>query len=146
MNYELRDASEEDRSWLDQLRRAVYFDLMVETFGRFEEDRHQRHCEACWDQGNIQVVWVQQEPIGMLQVIECASTIELGEIQIGPEHQGKGIGSALLRDVIDRSRSAGKSLSLSVALKNLKARKLYERLGFSVSGRSNTHFHMRYQL
>jgi len=144
VNYKLRDATEEDRPWLDQLRRGVYFDLMVDTFGHFEEERHQRHCEECWNQGNIQIVCVERESIGMLQVAEGASTIELCEIQILPDHQGNGIGSALLRDVIDRSRSTGKNLVLSVALKNMKARSLYERLGFGVTGRSDTHIHMQY--
>lgn len=145
MSYKLREATEEDRSWLDQLRRAVYFDLVVETFGRFEEGRHRRHCEDCWNQGNIQIVWVEQEPVGMIQVIEGGSTIELCEIQIVPERQGNEIGSAILHDLIDRSLRDGKRLVLSVALKNRKARSLYERLGFGVTGRSDTHFQMQHQ-
>jgi ribosomal protein S18 acetylase RimI-like enzyme len=144
MTYQLRAATEKDQSWLDDLRRVVYFDLMVDTFGQFEEDRHQRHCEDCWDQGNIQIVQVERVSAGMLQVIEGNSSIELCEIQIDPAQQGRGIGTTLLLDLISQADKARKDLVLSVALKNLRARQLYERLGFVVTRCGDTHHHMQY--
>ncbi len=54
MRYELQIATEGDKPWLDDLRRAVYKELVLSTFGRFEEERYQRHCEECLEQGNDQ--------------------------------------------------------------------------------------------
>lgn len=59
-----------------------------------------------------------------------------------PTHQNLGIGTRVLKDIIWRSTRAKKDLRLSVGLKNQKARRLYERLGFVVETVSETHYHM----
>lgn len=78
----------------------------------------------------------------MIQLHEHADRLEIGEIQIQPPHQGRGIGSRLLRDVQVRAHAQGKKVTLSTGLKNLRAVRLYERLGFQHASRSETHFHM----
>src|SRR6185312_11319526 len=53
-------------------------------------------------------------------------------------HRRQGVGSALLSEVIDRARSRGiPGISLSVADGN-GARRLYDRAGFAVVGRSGS--------
>ncbi|MFF1572017.1 GNAT family N-acetyltransferase [Leifsonia sp. NPDC058292] len=53
-------------------------------------------------------------------------------------HRGEGIGEALLAELIDRARSRGiPGISLSVADGN-RARRLYDRAGFEVVGRSGS--------
>jgi hypothetical protein len=47
MQYELRPATEADRAWLDDLRREVYYDLILSNFGEFDEERHRRHSRGC---------------------------------------------------------------------------------------------------
>lgn len=144
MRYELQPATEGDKPWLDALRREAYAELVVSTFGRFEEERHQRHCRECWERGNISIVTMDGTRVGMIQLVEGTESIELREIQVHPDHQGKQLGQALIRDIIGRSMACGKSLVLSTGLKNLRAKTLYERLGFTVTGQSDTHFHMRF--
>ncbi len=144
MRYELQIATEDDKSWLDDLRRAVYKEIVVSTFGRFEEERHQRHCEECWERGNINIVRIDGTSVGMIQLAEGADSIELCEIQLHPNHQGKQLGQTLVRDVIHRSIASDKKLVLSTGLKNVRAKAFYERLGFRVTGQSDTHFHMRF--
>lgn len=80
----------------------------------------------------------------MLQLSESGDHVEVGEIQIRPEHQGAGIGTQLLRDVIDRAMQRGKDVVLSTGLMNLGAARLYMRLGFQEAGRSETHIHFAY--
>ena len=143
MSHQRRAATEADRTWLEDLRRAAYFDLMVETFGSFEEDRHRRHCDECWHQGHIDIVLVDGSPVGMLQLFDDGARIEVGEIQIDPAHQGGGLGSRLLTEVIEHAEASGRELVLSVALKNLRAKALYERLGFRTTGRNDSHHHMQ---
>jgi ribosomal protein S18 acetylase RimI-like enzyme len=49
-----------------------------------------------------------------------------------PEHQGRGIGTALLREFINSAHEKGVSATLEVLKANEPARRLYERLGFTV--------------
>ena len=70
------------------------------------------------------------EPIGRLYVARWEDEIRIMDIALLPEHRGHGIGTALLRALLDEAAEAGKRLSIHVELNN-PARRLYERLGFA---------------
>ncbi len=139
MNYQLVGATEDDRQWIEQLRRSVYLDLFFATWGNWDEARHLRHCSECWDQGNIFCVEVGGVRVGMIQLFDRSDAIEVGEIQITPSYQGRGIGSTLLRDTVSKAQACGKKVSLATGLKNHRAFSLYRRLGFDHTGQTDTH-------
>ena len=56
---------------------------------------------------------------------------DLIQIQLAPSLQGQGFGAQIIQSVISEARDAGASLKLDV-LKVNPARRLYERLGFTV--------------
>ncbi|KWV46307.1 GCN5 family acetyltransferase [Bradyrhizobium macuxiense] len=51
------------------------------------------------------------------------------DIALLPAHRGKGLGEALLRDLLDEAAAAGKPVAIHVE-KNNPAMRLYRRLGF----------------
>lgn len=63
------------------------------------------------------------------------------EIQLLPEFQGHGIGTALLQRELRFADARGLPVRLQVLREN-RARTLYERLGFRVCGETDTHFLM----
>ena len=65
----------------------------------------------------------------------------LGQIYILPHHQNKGYGTDLIRDVISEAELQGKTVKLQV-LKTNPARKLYDRLGFLVTGTNGPSYMM----
>ncbi len=140
--YTLTDISLKDTAWLDTLRRDVYQELFQLTWGGWDEARHQRHFAACLEQGRISIIHVDQTPVGMLQLFENDAELEIAEIQVSLSQQNLGIGTQLLQDIIARGALARKEVRLRVGLHNLKARRLYERLGFVVELTSATHHHM----
>jgi ribosomal protein S18 acetylase RimI-like enzyme len=75
----------------------------------------------------------------MIQLLETPDTVEVGEIQIEPNHQNQRIGSRVLRDTIARAHEQSKRVVLSVALKNDRSYRLYQRLGFQQVGQTETH-------
>jgi ribosomal protein S18 acetylase RimI-like enzyme len=75
----------------------------------------------------------------MIQLFDQPDAIGIGEIQIQPSYQNRGIGTRLLRDTINRAHEQHKKVSLSVALKNERAYRLYERLGFQKVAQNDTH-------
>jgi ribosomal protein S18 acetylase RimI-like enzyme len=139
VNYQLVAAAQDDQQWLEQLRRSVYRDLFFATWGQWDEARHLRHCSECWDRGSIFRVEVDGARVGMIQLFEHADAIEVGEIQIAPRYQGRGIGSLLLRDTVRKAQARGKKVSLATGLKNHRAFSLYRRLGFDHVGQTETH-------
>ena len=146
MKYSLRNSQIQDRAWLESLRREVYKDLFEQTWGGWDEERHQRHFSACWERGDIQIVEVANSPVGMLQMFETDNNIEIDEIQISLARQGHGLGAKILSDIIKKAQKVSKNVVLSTGLKNSGALKLYKNLGFKETERSETHVHMVYEI
>lgn len=144
--YELVPALIEDKAWLERLRRDVYQGLFKATFGGWDEVRHARQFGDCWERGRVSIVKVDGARVGMIQLFEEADAVEVGEIQIQPSHQSQGIGSRILKDTIARAHKQRKKVILSVGLKNDRALRLYQRLGFQKVAQSETHNHMVFDL
>lgn len=70
--------------------------------------------------------------IGRLRLVETDNILFIGGIQLLPDHQGCGLGSSILCALISRACKLNKSLRLEVQKSNIKAKKLYLRLGFTV--------------
>ena len=139
MIYQLVPASIEDEAWLEQLRRDVYQELFMATFGGWDEARHSRHFSECLQRGGISIIEVDGGRVGMIQMFDQPDAVEVGEIQIQPSYQKQGIGSRVLKEVIARAHEQRKKVLLSVALKNEGAYRLYQRLGFQKVGNNDTH-------
>lgn len=144
MQYRLIRAKPGDQRWLDQLRRTVYRELFIDTFGSWDEARHVRHTTECWDRGQISIIQVDGERVGMIQILDQPPFIEIGELQIQPSYQGLGIGGRILGDVVQQAHKRGKTVTLSVALKNERAMGFYRRCGFTQVGQDETHNKLQY--
>jgi ribosomal protein S18 acetylase RimI-like enzyme len=82
-----------------------------------------------------EIIELNGRPIGLLKVIRSPTEWRVSQIQLLPEHQGKGIGTRLLQEVLDSARASGLAVNLS-ALKINPAVRLYRRLGFTTETES----------
>ncbi|MEP1061210.1 GNAT family N-acetyltransferase [Stenomitos frigidus AS-A4] len=80
--------------------------------------------------------------IGRVEVDDKKDRVHIGNIQILPEHQSKGIGSLIILKIIRQAQRQEQPVTLQV-LKVNPARQLYEQLGFVVEGEDDTHFKMK---
>lgn len=138
MQYSTRNITEHDKSWLDKLRRDVYRDLFFATWGGWDEERHNRHFASCWNAGNIKIIELDTESIGMVQIFHQNDQIEIAEIQIAPPFQGKGLAKTIIQDILATAQKQGKKVTLSAGLQNQGALKLYQKLGFSEIKRTDS--------
>lgn len=131
MEYTLREASETDRKFLYGLHCQTMRELIIKTWGWDEEwqvkdfDDRFRLCE-------VSVIQCHGCDAGAVFLRISPETIFIEELQILPEYQSQGIGSAVVRQLIERARFRGATVTLSVLPINVRAKELYERLGFEV--------------
>ena len=128
-----RPAIEADKAYLKRLFRLVYQDVVTRQFGQWDAEKYDRYIDETWPEQRYEILQLDGEDIGAIWVSREPDHVFLKEIQIDPRHQNKGIGRQLLDDVLGEARAAGLQVRLRV-LKQSRARVLYERLGFAVTG------------
>jgi RimJ/RimL family protein N-acetyltransferase len=72
------------------------------------------------------------------QFFDLPDAVQVGEIQYS-QVANQGISSRILKDTIARAHAKRKKVVLSVALKNERAYRLYQRLGFQKVAHNDTH-------
>ncbi|MEE8602110.1 GNAT family N-acetyltransferase [Euzebya tangerina] len=113
--------SELDRTpWTPQQKQA----FLTQQFEAQDDHYRTHYGDAEWS-----VLLVDAEPVGRLYLDRRAEEFRIIDIAILPEHRGRGIGTRVLRAVIDEAEHAGVPVSIHVEAAN-PAMRLYERLGF----------------
>src|ERR1700690_2271036 len=83
--------------------------------------------------GEFSIIERDGQPAGRMVIHRGAVEIRVVDLALLPAHQGRGIGTFLMRQVCADAANAGKPVHLSV-LKNNRALRWYERLGVSQNG------------
>ena len=70
-------------------------------------DRQTEFFEASWAPSRYQKILVDEILVGVLVRTVDDNQVVLDEIQIDPDHQGRGLGTKVMHDVIRDADSAG---------------------------------------
>jgi len=108
----------------------------------WDEQQQMAIFAAQWKREEVRIISVDGKDAGWLQVAELPAEIRLQKFFVSPQYQRSGIGSEVLSNLLATWRPTGKKIVLRV-LKNNPARRLYERLGFSVTAEDGVTFRMR---
>jgi ribosomal protein S18 acetylase RimI-like enzyme len=125
----LRPATSNDSEFCYTLHRQSLGEVVAEVFGGWD-DAVQRDFHAAWfEPARLNIIQDSHgTPLGVLDVREEFDHTYLSRIELLPEYQNRGIGSAVIQDLL----ADGREVRLHVFTVNVRARRLYERLGFRV--------------
>jgi len=137
----LRTATTKDGDFLYRLHRSAMQRYVIETWGQWDEAWQSQYFYQHFNPGACQIIVFHAEDIGVICVERRPTDIFLSSIEVLPAYQGQGIGTQLITALRDEARQRGVPLSLRV-LKVNPARRLYERVGFVISGKTATHYLM----
>ena len=91
------------------------------------------HYAKHYADASFDIVLVEGRPAGRLIVYRGEHDIRIVDVALLPEHRGRGIGTALLRPILDEASESGRKVSIHVERFN-PAQRLYRRLGFEAAG------------
>ncbi|GIK36963.1 MAG: hypothetical protein BroJett011_07960 [Chloroflexota bacterium] len=130
--YSLRPAMESDYEFLYQLHAATIRPVVEATWG-WDEAFQAEYFRTHWDATRRQIVQGNGVDIGTITLEQHQTAIFLALVEIHPDYQGRGIGTALIRDVVAAAHRRGLRVELQVLKANVRARRLYEQLGFQIT-------------
>jgi ribosomal protein S18 acetylase RimI-like enzyme len=134
----LRPVEDADRPFLVELYASTREEELAQiewppgardTFVDHQFSAQDAHYRANYPGATLDIIEVDGSPAGRLYVHRGPGDIRIMDIALAPGFRGRGIGTALLRGLVEEADSSGRKLSIHVEMNN-PARSLYDRLGF----------------
>jgi ribosomal protein S18 acetylase RimI-like enzyme len=148
----LRPVTDADYPYLEALYRSTR-DAELDQFPFSEEQKRQfiaqqfaaqtEHYTIHYPTARLSVIEINGQPIGRLYIDEWKSQIRIVDISLAANYRGTGIGTMLLREVLERGVAAEKPVTIHVEAYN-PALQLYERLGFTKIDTNGVYFLMEW--
>ena len=138
----IRKAMANDSEFVFTVKKAAYREYVEQVWGwddNYQRERHNKEF-ASYD---FRIIQFRGTDVGILVTSHTSDTLEVNQIYILPEYQGKGIGSACLARIIDDTDLERKSVILKVLKINTRGIALYQRLGFTIVSESSEYLQMK---
>lgn len=129
-DWDIRPATAADVEPVAELR-AVVMRPDLERLGRYDEHRVRQRFRDGFDSAHTWVIEVGGELAGCVALRPAKDAHWLEHFYLDPRLQGVGIGSGVLRELLERCDREGVLVRLDV-LQGSPAQRLYERHGFTV--------------
>lgn len=133
MEWALRSAGPADVETIAELR-ATVMRPDLERLGRFDEHRVRQRLRDSFSPRHTSVIVADGTFAGCVTVRPAEDGRWLEHFYLAPALQGRGLGTAVLRTLLERTDADGAPVRLNV-LRGSAAQRLYERHGFTVEAR-----------
>ncbi len=144
MSLSYRPAAPADFDFLFHLHEQAMRAMVELAFGSWDPDWQLAYFRENFDPSLLRVIQWDGQDAGLLYVQERSEELFLVDIEILPSFQRRGIGTQVIQALIAEAERQGKMVALQVLKVNPAARRLYERLGFRVTGEKEKHYLMAY--
>lgn len=141
MEIRLREARPDDVAFA----RSLYLETMrdiTEALVGWDQRRQEEGFAGWFELSQARIITADGRDVGWMQTRVSEGEVFLGSLYVIPAMQGLGIGTHVLRELMAQSESGSKALTLAV-MKNNRAIRLYERLGFHTTHEDKYKFYMR---
>lgn len=149
----LRPVSPEDESFLLELYAATRADELALTnwderqrqaFVEMQFATQQQYYRTQFPEADHSIILADDRPVGRLYVARRPEEIRVLDITVAVEHRGAGIGSSILKGLIQEAEERDTSVRIYVEQFNPSLR-LFQHLGFSSIQSTPSHFLMEWR-
>ena len=128
----------------DELAQVNWDDSQKDAFIRWQYAMQKQEYDARYPDARYNVILVDGVPAGRIWIGADDTQIRLLDIAIIPEFQNRGVGTHLLRQLMDEARRDNKPLRHMVFMLNENASRFYVRLGFKTIEDVGGYLHMEW--
>lgn len=140
--YILEPYKEEYYDFVYEVKKNAYIKYVEECWGEWNDEIQREYFKKFINtyKNSSYIIKVEDEAIGFYNDEELEDgSYEIGNICIIPKHQGKGIGTHILKAKIEEHKNQDIRLQF---FKQNPVGKLYSKLGFIPSGETQFHYQM----
>src|SRR5438045_7640611 len=103
MNISRRPAAIDDTDFARSVHHRAYRDVIERQYGPWDESTQDKLFAAAWSGAEHEIVLNDEVRCGYTSIEIRADVIYLHELVIDPDFQGRGIGTEILRNVIEQA-------------------------------------------
>ena len=129
----------------DELAQVPWTGAQLAAFLKMQLNARDQSYRMHYANVDDRIILFKGQPAGRIIVVRTEEEFRLADVALLPEYRGGGAGTSLIRDLMAEAGRARRPIRLQVERPNVRARLLYDRLGFTTTGENNTHFQMEYQ-
>jgi GNAT superfamily N-acetyltransferase len=108
----------------------------------WDEDEQRRLHQRRFASQEFQIIVAADADAGILVLSHEPDCLRVNQLLVLPEYQGKGVGTACMRQVLEDAAGRHLPVRLRVLRVNCLAIEFYRRLGFIDTGLDDTHVQM----
>ena len=138
----VRKARATDSEFVFVVKEAAFREYVEQIWGWediYQRDLHNRRFAS----QDVRIIQLNGTDVGFLSASNTSDMLKVDQLYILPEYQGKGIGAACMKRIIDDAALEQKPVTLQVLKINTRATAFYQRLGFTIVDENTTHFQMK---
>ena len=132
-----------DADFARAVHHRAYRDVIERQYGNWEEDAQDEFFADAWCPATHEIVLCDGVRCGYTCIENRDGDMYLRELVIDPDFQCLGIGTHVVRDLLNHASPRGVSVRLQTHAVN-RAGNLYRRLGFRETDRTHTHVLMEW--
>ena len=137
-----RKAGPDDYDFVRRVHHLGLREYVEDFFGAWDEPYQDERFAGQYKAEEAWIILRDGTAVGWLGKRALPEEIFLTELYVAPEHQNRGIGTRVLRDLIAEAGRGDKTVILGV-MKNNPSRRLYEREGFEMAGENEYKYFMK---
>ena len=140
----VRKAQATDSEFVFAVKEAAFREYVEQIWGWddiYQRDLHNRRFAS----QDLRIIQFHGTDVGFLSTSNTSDTLKVDQLYILPEYQGRGVGAACMKRIINDANLEQKPVTLQVLKINTRATAFYQRLGFTIVDENSTHFQMKKQ-
>ena len=137
-----KNGNQEEIKFIYNLKKEVYQEYVEKIYGEWNEENQKKLFNKFMKENskNIELIYLKDKLVGFYNgKLKDDKSYEIDNICIMPEYQNRGIGTAVLKEILFENKD--KEIILQCFKEN-PASKLYERMGFKKIEENETHYIM----
>ncbi|MBN2878150.1 MAG: GNAT family N-acetyltransferase [Clostridia bacterium] len=139
LHYSLEETSNEDVDIIYKIKKNSIFEYVEPIWG-WDEEYQLNDFYSSFIPDRFRKIISDRRIIGFIELHENKHSINISEIHIITQYQSRGIGTSIISNIIHEAYTNKKKVTLGCFKNNLKAKKLYEKLGFQTTEETETHY------